>query len=244
MSDWRDLASELDSWRQARRDATLWWRDDDAVEPTPALERLLSLAADGAAPLALAVIPARASRALADRLAGEGPGVTVLQHGFQPRRSRPRGGEARRAGRAPPAGGDPRGTGAWPRHPAGAVRKPGRAGPGAALEPDLRGPDRDPAGPRVPRALDPYAPRARKPGGGPHPVQYPPGRASMAAGTRLLGGRGGFEHPGRSSRRPAAGRRRADRSPGTLPGPRRADRPPDPPPGHGRGGLGFRGKAA
>ncbi len=82
MSDWRDLASELDSWRQARRDATLWWRDDDAVEPTPALERLLSLAADGAAPLALAVIPARASHALADRLANAGPDVAVLQHGF------------------------------------------------------------------------------------------------------------------------------------------------------------------
>ena len=82
MSDWRDLASELDSWRQVRRDATLWWRDDDAVEPTPALERLLSLAADGAAPLALAVIPARASRALADRLAGAAQCVTVLQHGF------------------------------------------------------------------------------------------------------------------------------------------------------------------
>jgi hypothetical protein len=82
MSSWRELESELDAWGQAKRIATFWWRDDDAVEPTPALERLLALAGDREAPLALAVIPARASRALADRLDGEAARLSVLQHGF------------------------------------------------------------------------------------------------------------------------------------------------------------------
>ena len=57
----------------------MWWRDDDAVRPTPALERLLGLAAG--VPLALAVIPGRAVASLAQRLAAC-PGVSVLQHGW------------------------------------------------------------------------------------------------------------------------------------------------------------------
>lgn len=83
MSDvaWRALDDELDRWAAAGRQATFWLRDDDAVEATPALERLLAMAADGGAPLALAVIPAGAKSSLADRLAATGA-VSVLQHGF------------------------------------------------------------------------------------------------------------------------------------------------------------------
>ena len=58
----------------------MWWRDDDAVRPTPALDRLLALAAD--LPLALAVIPEQAAGVLAQRLA-HCPGVQVLQHGWR-----------------------------------------------------------------------------------------------------------------------------------------------------------------
>jgi hypothetical protein len=82
MTDWADLTRELDAWAAAGRDATVWWRDDDAVEPTPAFETLLDLAARHAAPLALAVIPARASPALAVRIAAAGDHITPLQHGF------------------------------------------------------------------------------------------------------------------------------------------------------------------
>jgi hypothetical protein len=57
----------------------LWWRDDDAVHPTPALDRLLALAAG--VPLALAVIPGRAIAPLAQRL-HSCPGLRVLQHGW------------------------------------------------------------------------------------------------------------------------------------------------------------------
>jgi hypothetical protein len=66
------------------RRVTLWWRDDDAVAPTPALDRLLALAGRFELPLALAVIPAQTGPALAARLAAT-PRVAVLQHGWQHR---------------------------------------------------------------------------------------------------------------------------------------------------------------
>jgi len=82
MTNWTDLGRELDAWTIAGARATLWWRDDDAVEPTPAFERLLGLAARHAAPLALAVIPARASQALVARITATSETVTPIQHGF------------------------------------------------------------------------------------------------------------------------------------------------------------------
>jgi predicted glycosyltransferase len=59
----------------------VWWRDDDAVAATPALERLLGLARRHGLPLALAAIPARVQGSLAPRL-GEAPGTAVLVHGL------------------------------------------------------------------------------------------------------------------------------------------------------------------
>jgi len=82
MTDWTDLTRELDTWATEGTGATVWWRDDDAVEPTPAFERLLGLSAQHAVPLALAVIPARASQALAARIAAAGDIITPVQHGF------------------------------------------------------------------------------------------------------------------------------------------------------------------
>ena len=34
---WLGVESELGHWQRAGRVATLWWRDDDAAAPTPAL---------------------------------------------------------------------------------------------------------------------------------------------------------------------------------------------------------------
>ena len=82
MTAWRTLRRELDAWRESRRVATLWWRDDDAVDCSPALDRLLGLAESYRVPLSLAVIPARATTALARRLAASRAPVSVLQHGF------------------------------------------------------------------------------------------------------------------------------------------------------------------
>jgi len=81
MSSWQALADEAARWGDAGRTAELWWRDDDAVDSGPALDRLLAIVGDTQTPLALAVVPAQATSALAARLADE-PGVDVLQHGY------------------------------------------------------------------------------------------------------------------------------------------------------------------
>ena len=78
-AEWLDLVVELDRWEEAGLVAQLWWRDDDAVAPTPKLDRLLAVA-DGA-PLALAVIPADAKPDLATHLRWF-PQVAVLHHGW------------------------------------------------------------------------------------------------------------------------------------------------------------------
>ncbi|MBI3198731.1 MAG: polysaccharide deacetylase family protein [Rhodospirillales bacterium] len=81
MSDWRALEAELALWRAASRTAELWWRDDDAVDAGVELDRLLEIHRETATPLALAIVPARATPALAERLSAE-PGVDLLQHGY------------------------------------------------------------------------------------------------------------------------------------------------------------------
>jgi hypothetical protein len=86
---WRILSEELDAWAAAGRAATLWWRDDDAVEPCAELERLLGLAAARDVPIALAAIPARVSEALARGIETAGARVTLLQHGYAHRNHAP-----------------------------------------------------------------------------------------------------------------------------------------------------------
>ncbi|GAB2177659.1 polysaccharide deacetylase family protein [Dongia sp. agr-C8] len=88
MTGWGDLARECDIWGAAGRTATWWWRDDDAVAATPALDQLLRIA-DG--PICLAVIPAGLQPDLAPRLR-QSPGTVVLQHGYQHRNHTPEGG--------------------------------------------------------------------------------------------------------------------------------------------------------
>jgi len=78
-ADWADLDRTLDAYSAAGRKATWWLRDDDATHPTPALDRLLAL--DAGIPLVLAVIPARAQPALADRLAAA-PHARTCLHGW------------------------------------------------------------------------------------------------------------------------------------------------------------------
>jgi hypothetical protein len=80
MCPWKQLTKELDCWATNGTTATFWWRDDDAVDDTPQLDRLLKQA--GGIPLALAVIPSRAPRDLAARLA-KYASVVVLQHGWR-----------------------------------------------------------------------------------------------------------------------------------------------------------------
>ena len=78
---WELLDREIAAWAASGQAAALWWRDDDAIAATAALERLLALAAAAEIPVALAVIPASTEASLVHRIA-EAPLVTVLQHGY------------------------------------------------------------------------------------------------------------------------------------------------------------------
>ncbi len=80
---WTALETELDAWAATDRRADLWWRDDDAETPSRELDRLLTLQAAVGLPLALAVIPAGAGPALAERLTAHDGEVAVLQHGYR-----------------------------------------------------------------------------------------------------------------------------------------------------------------
>jgi hypothetical protein len=62
---WQPLIDELTQWRDAGLTPHLWLRDDDAVEPTVKLDRLIGLTAQYEAPLVLAIVPARTDARLA-----------------------------------------------------------------------------------------------------------------------------------------------------------------------------------
>lgn len=78
---WQRLEAELSRWADAGTTTTLWWRDDDAVAPGPALSRLIALTGRHAIPLTVAVIPRDATEALATALTST-PHATVSQHGW------------------------------------------------------------------------------------------------------------------------------------------------------------------
>ncbi|WP_321335911.1 polysaccharide deacetylase family protein [Breoghania sp.] len=76
------LKAHLDGFAARGQTISLWWRDDDAIEPTPALDRMLALAKRYGVDIGLAVIPKGAGEALAERLRQE-PHAVVLQHGWR-----------------------------------------------------------------------------------------------------------------------------------------------------------------
>jgi hypothetical protein len=83
---WSDLIDEFDRWAEAGQVAALWWRDDDAANPSDRLDRLLSIS--GNIPIALAVVPAAADAWLAGWLAEPSRSrqtarLFVLQHGWR-----------------------------------------------------------------------------------------------------------------------------------------------------------------
>ncbi|MGL5361275.1 MAG: polysaccharide deacetylase family protein [Bosea sp. (in: a-proteobacteria)] len=74
------LRAELSEWQRSGLVARLWFRDDDAMAPTAALEHLIGLTRRHTIPLLLAVIPMRAEAGLAERLASE-THIEVAMHG-------------------------------------------------------------------------------------------------------------------------------------------------------------------
>ncbi len=74
----------LDHLAERGQQLELWLRDDDAVDVTPALERLLALTEQYSVPITLAVIPEKTGFPLAQYLAQK-QGVTVAVHGWSHR---------------------------------------------------------------------------------------------------------------------------------------------------------------
>jgi hypothetical protein len=79
--DWSHLDEALRRAADAGVTVPVWWRDDDAIAHTPALDRLLGLAGRFGVPLALAAIPGRIEPSLPRRVADES-GAVVLVHGW------------------------------------------------------------------------------------------------------------------------------------------------------------------
>jgi hypothetical protein len=66
--DWAPLRTALAECRQNSVAVPFWWRDDDAIVPSAALDLLGDLSARSGMPVHLAIIPAHASQALVDAL--------------------------------------------------------------------------------------------------------------------------------------------------------------------------------
>ena len=64
-ADWTMLDQELRTWQDLGLTLPLWWRDDDAIEPTQQLDQLTALSDKLSLPVHLAVIPRDATPALA-----------------------------------------------------------------------------------------------------------------------------------------------------------------------------------
>ncbi len=78
--DWSPLRDAMTRSRAAQIAVPVWWRDDDAIAPTPALDHLTTLAGSIGIPVHLAVIPQQATPALATYCA-EAPLIPVV-HGW------------------------------------------------------------------------------------------------------------------------------------------------------------------
>lgn len=97
MTDFTFLLQELDRWQTCGRVASFWLRDDDATQPTAALDRLLDLGKRHAVPLTLAVIPANTGPDLARRLETAGQ-IEVAVHGWAHTNHAPLGQKSRELG--------------------------------------------------------------------------------------------------------------------------------------------------
>lgn len=89
-TDWSPMKAELSRWRAERLALPLWWRDDDAIEPTSALDHLAKMSADLDLPVHLAVIPGAAQPTLGKHCIPR-PELVPLVHGWQHRNRAPEG---------------------------------------------------------------------------------------------------------------------------------------------------------
>ena len=86
--DWAPLRVELAHWERKKMTLPVWWRDDDAHDATPALDRLIKMSNTLNVPVHLAIIPRKATRALATRIMDE-KNIVPLVHGWAHRNANP-----------------------------------------------------------------------------------------------------------------------------------------------------------
>jgi hypothetical protein len=84
------LGPELQRWKDHGHAPVIWWRDDDARGPTPALDRLLALSERFAAPITIAAVPDGDIAALSKACLTV-PGVELAIHGFRHENRAPAG---------------------------------------------------------------------------------------------------------------------------------------------------------
>jgi len=77
----KTLLTELEAYQSAGLTAELWWRDDDAAEPTVELDRLIELSNRSGVPCGLAAVPAKAGEPLR-KTVSDSSGIWILQHGY------------------------------------------------------------------------------------------------------------------------------------------------------------------
>ena len=76
------LGLELQRWKASGHAPVFWWRDDDAREATPALDRLLGLARRFQAPITIAAVPDGDIKGLAEACR-DVQGAELAIHGFR-----------------------------------------------------------------------------------------------------------------------------------------------------------------
>ncbi|MFK7764993.1 MAG: polysaccharide deacetylase family protein [Roseobacter sp.] len=81
-TDWAPLRNGLKHFRRSGLTLPLWWRDDDAISATPALDRLSALSEQLEVPVHIAVIPARADHSLV-RHVTDYTALIPLVHGWR-----------------------------------------------------------------------------------------------------------------------------------------------------------------
>ncbi|MEE4189733.1 MAG: polysaccharide deacetylase family protein [Roseobacter sp.] len=90
--DFSPLRQALADLRTGAQALPIWWRDDDAITVTPALEELVRLAHEVSFPVHVAVIPDHADKRLAAYACAE-TAIVPLVHGWRHDNTAPEGGK-------------------------------------------------------------------------------------------------------------------------------------------------------
>lgn len=81
MYDWSPLRSALARCRETKTPLPIWWRDDDAIEPTAALDQLAAMSEKTGVPIHLATIPKHARETLVSFI-DDHPHIIPCVHGW------------------------------------------------------------------------------------------------------------------------------------------------------------------